>query len=52
MPYSKKSELPEPVQDALPAHAQEIFKEAYNSAWEQYHKPSKCRGTRLARRRR
>ncbi|MFZ1415722.1 MAG: ChaB family protein [Defluviicoccus sp.] len=44
MPYSKKSELSEPVQDTLPAHAQEIFKAAYNSAWEQYDKPSKRRG--------
>jgi cation transport regulator len=24
------------VKDHLPAHAQEIYKEAFNSAWEQY----------------
>jgi cation transport regulator len=32
MPYSKKSELPESVKDVLPAHAQEIFMSAFNSA--------------------
>jgi hypothetical protein len=31
-----KSELPDSVQHVLPAHAQEIYKEAFNSAWEQY----------------
>ena len=36
MPYRNKGELPEQVKDHLPAHAQEIYKEAFNSAWEQY----------------
>lgn len=36
MPYDKRSELPEQVKDNLPRHAQEIWKEAYNSAHEQY----------------
>ncbi|HEV2109256.1 MAG TPA: ChaB family protein [Thermomicrobiales bacterium] len=36
MPYAKRSDLPESVRDNLPAHAQEIYKEAFNSAWEQY----------------
>lgn len=36
MPYSNKSELPDSVQHVLPAHAQEIYKEAFNSAWDQY----------------
>lgn len=36
MPYDTKSELPESVRNALPAHAQDIYKEAYNSAWEEY----------------
>jgi cation transport regulator len=30
MPYEKKSELPDPVKENLPSHAQEIYKEAYN----------------------
>lgn len=38
MPYDKKSDLPDSVTDNLPAHAQDIYKEAYNSAWDQYDK--------------
>lgn len=36
MPYARKSELPESVRDNLPAHAQDIYKEAFNSAWDEY----------------
>jgi cation transport regulator len=36
MPYARRSELPESVRDNLPSHAQDIYKEAFNSAWEQY----------------
>jgi cation transport regulator len=36
MPYDKRSDLPDSVKDNLPAHAQDIYKEAYNSAWDQY----------------
>jgi cation transport regulator len=36
MPYAKRAELPDSVQDNLPAHAQGIYKEAFNSAWEEY----------------
>ena len=36
MPYSHRSDLPESVQHVLPPHAQEIYKEAFNSAWDQY----------------
>lgn len=36
MPYRNKQELPDSVQHVLPAHAQEIYKEAFNSAWDQY----------------
>lgn len=36
MPYERKTDLPESVQDSLPSHAQAIYKEAYNSAWDQY----------------
>ncbi len=36
MPYRNKTELPEPVKNNLPVHAQEIYKEAFNSAWKQY----------------
>lgn len=36
VPYSAISDLPDNVQDVLPKHAQEIYKEACNSALEQY----------------
>ncbi len=36
MPYRSKQELPDSVQRVLPEHAQEIYKEAFNSAWDQY----------------
>ncbi|MEJ4043850.1 putative cation transport regulator ChaB [Erwinia sp. SLM-02] len=36
MPYESRQALPDAVQHVLPAHAQEIYKEAFNSAWEQY----------------
>lgn len=36
MPYHKRKDLPESVKDALPAHGEEIYKEAFNSAWKQY----------------
>ena len=36
MPYEKLSELPGSVQEHLPKHAQEIYRAAFNSAWEQY----------------
>ncbi|SFC72777.1 ChaB family protein [Peribacillus sp. B-H-3] len=36
MPYNSLNELPEAVKDNLPHHAQEIFKEAFNSASKEY----------------
>lgn len=36
MPYKSKSDLPESVRDALPAHAEEIYQAAYNNAYEEY----------------
>jgi cation transport regulator len=36
MPYQSRGDLPESVRDNLPAHAQDIYKEAFNSAWDQY----------------
>ncbi len=44
MPYKKIKELPDSVRDNLPEHAQEIYKEAFNSAWEQYDQPDERRG--------
>jgi cation transport regulator len=44
MPYDKIKELPDSVRDNLPKHAQEIYMEAYNSAWDQYKDPDDRRG--------
>jgi cation transport regulator len=44
MPYKKNSDLPDSVKDNLPNHAQDIYREVYNSAWEQYDKPEERRG--------
>lgn len=47
MPYSSRDELPESVRDNLPAHAQDIYKEAFNSAWDD-HKGEEERSHRIA----
>lgn len=39
MPYQSIKELPESVKHVLPGHAQEIYKEAFNSAYEEYKNP-------------
>jgi cation transport regulator len=36
MPYDKTSDLPEAVRDHLPEHAQEIFRTAFNNAYQEY----------------
>lgn len=44
MPYDRISDLPESVRDNLPKHAQEIYKEAFASAWDEYDDPDDRRG--------
>ena len=44
MPYRSRSELPESVRNVLPVHAQDIYKEAFNSAYDQYDEPEERRG--------
>lgn len=39
MPYKKLRELPDSVKNNVPKHAQEIYKEAYNSACKEYADP-------------
>lgn len=36
MPYKSINDLPDNVRDVLPRHAQEIFQEAFNSAFDEY----------------
>lgn len=43
MPYASINELPEGVRHVLPNQAQDIYKEAFNSAYDQYDKPEERR---------
>jgi cation transport regulator len=36
MPYASSDELPPAVSNHLPPHAQDIFREAFNHAWQQH----------------
>lgn len=36
MPYKSRDSLPDSVRHVLPAHAQDIYLEAFNSAWDEY----------------
>lgn len=44
MPYRSNAELPDSVKDNLPEHAQDIYREAYNSAYDRFEDPDKRRG--------
>ncbi|MBX6323326.1 MAG: ChaB family protein [Rhodospirillaceae bacterium] len=43
MPYDTNAELPPGVRHALPSHAQDIYREAFNRAWEDYADPARRR---------
>jgi len=38
MPYASNEDLPASVRGHMPPHAQDIFRAAFNSAWERYEK--------------
>ena len=46
MPYASTRGLPASARDTLPAHAhaQDIYKEAFNHAWDEYRDPDEGRG--------
>lgn len=44
MPYRKNADLPDRVKNHLPGHAQDIYREAFNSAWDEYDSPEERRG--------
>ncbi|HEV7127214.1 MAG TPA: ChaB family protein [Ktedonobacterales bacterium] len=44
MPYDTPQDLPESVRHVLPEHAQEIYRAAFNSAWDEYEAPGARRG--------
>ncbi len=41
MPYKSNKDLPDSVTAHLPVHAQDIYREAFNHAHEEYKDPSK-----------
>jgi len=44
MPYKDHSQLPKSVRDNLPSHAQDIYLEAFNGAWDTYKDPDDRKG--------
>lgn len=43
MPYDTINDLPDNIRKNLPIHAQEIFLETFNNAWDEYKDPAKRR---------
>ena len=43
MPYRTNSELPKSVTHVLPQHAQAMYREAFNNAYEEYRDPKERR---------
>lgn len=43
-PYKTNQDLPESVRNVTPAHAQDIYRAAFNSAWDDYADASQRRG--------
>ncbi|MFP4106828.1 MAG: ChaB family protein [Phycisphaerae bacterium] len=44
MPYDSIDDLRDSLKKKLPKHAQEIYIEAFNSAWDRFSDPDKIRG--------
>ena len=44
MPFRTLNDLPDGVRHVLPEHAQDIYKEAFNNAYDEYADPSDRRG--------
>ena len=42
MPYATNSQLPDPVRDHLPDHAQDIYRAAFNSAYAAHSGEAEC----------
>lgn len=47
--YASNEDLPLQVRDLLPEHGRDIYREAFNSAWEQYADPSERRNPEESR---
>ena len=50
MPYKTVDDLPDNVTNVLPKHAQEIYRAAFNNAWDEYKDRTNAEGTLHARR--
>jgi len=50
MPYPTNTDLPPALQRRLPAHAQDIYREAFNHAWTQYGEREPWRREEIAHR--
>jgi cation transport regulator len=44
MPYKSNDELPDSVRNSLPEHGQEIYRKAFNAAWDEYKNPEDRKG--------
>jgi cation transport regulator len=44
MPYERLEDLPQNVRNVLPNHAQEIYRAAFNNAWDEYKDREERRG--------
>jgi cation transport regulator len=43
--YQTNADLPQDVKEHLPSHAQEIYRETFNSAWNEYKDKNDREGT-------
>jgi cation transport regulator len=50
MPYASVKDLPASVHHHLPAHAQEIYRSAFNNAWVEYEDRGSAQREQLAHR--
>ena len=50
MPYATNEALPRSIRAHLPAHAQDIFREAFNHAWDGYGAREPARREEIAHR--
>ena len=50
MPYATNSDLPPALQRRLPEHARDIYREAFNHAWDQYGEREPWRREEIAHR--
>lgn len=48
MPYKTNAELPENIKKHLPQHAQDIYREAFNHAYEEYKDSKKKRDKNMS----